>query len=167
MSPDAFARQPSGDPTVRQINYYVSAYTDEVIPCPPTLDAWAAWLSSPPCPNCEAFGREGPARDGDIFEGFTLIVLGEVRAEHLGGQWRAVDPIPEGTEVYFQREVAGETGWSAEAAETSSDVLDLAAGDADPHGGPLIFACVKEGPPFVATLRIDDDGPRLDLERVQ
>ena len=72
-----------------QTNYYLDDYTDEMIPCAATLEGWAEWLAKP---DPDDFTLKAPAADGTHFSGFTIEVLGDIRVEHLDGEWQAVEP---------------------------------------------------------------------------
>lgn len=138
------------------LNYYLDEFTDEVIPCAPTLEAWAEWLSKPD-PNWS--DRLAATADGATFKVSTLEVLGDIRVEHNGEAWAAVTPIPAGTEAFFLRHFEGSPGWDAEfSSNTIADATDCLL----PGDGPLFFACVKDGPNYIATFRAE--GPRLELE---
>lgn len=138
-----------------QTLYYIVEFTDEIVPCDCSLDGWAKWLSAPD----EEWNRDAPAEDGEVFKASTIKVLGDVRAEFINGAWSAVDPIPEGTEMYWLRHYQGGTGWNAEfAAGTITDATDCL----DDDEGPLWFACTKDGPDVLLTYRAD--GPRLDVD---
>ncbi len=141
-----------------QINYYLDDYTDEVIPCAPTLEAWAEWLSKPD----PKWYRGLPDEDGATFKVSTLEILGDIRVEHNGQAWVAVAPIPEGTEVFFLRHFEGSQGWDA---EYSADTLENATDCIDADEGPLFFACAKDGPNYIATYHANP--PRLDLGPAQ
>lgn len=141
-----------------QINYYLEDYTDEVIPCAPTLEGWAEWLSKP-APD---WSRAQAAQDGATFRVFTLEVLGDIRVEHDGKAWVAAEPVPEGTNGFYRRYFEGSPGWDAEFA--ANDLLN-ATDCIDADEGPLFYACTKDGPTYIATFRAD--GPRLDLELAQ
>jgi hypothetical protein len=139
------------------INYYLDHWTDEVIPCAPTLEAWAAWLDKP---DPDWFDRELAAAPGDEYDGMTLEVLGDVRAEWQDGEFVAVEPVPDGTSLFFMRHSEGGSGWDAEqSGETIKDAADgLEEGD-----GPLWFACVREGPSIRLRFDRTPEGPTLTV----
>lgn len=133
--------------------YYVDDYTDEVMPCLPTLDAWAEWLSKPD----EAFAHD-LAKPGDTFEVSTLIVLGDIRVEWIDGCWEAVTPVPEGTDQFFLRWEHGGQGWDA---EHSGDTIKNALDGFDEDEGPFFMACARSGDDLTALFALSDSGPRL------
>lgn len=134
---------------------YLDRFTDEVMPCLPHLDAWAAWLSKPD----PVWSRPEAAEDGATFEAYELIVLGDVRADMVDGKWELTPPAPEGTDTYFMRHSEGSSGWDAEhAGNAVEDALDCL----DEGDGPVWLACVKTGENL--TVRFHADGPRCSVE---
>lgn len=89
--------------------YYISAYADEIMPCGPTLDDWAAWLDMP-APD---WGRPSPAADGEVFEAFSLRLLDNVTARFADDVWTFEDP-PAETETVFVRCGDEDSGWSVD-----------------------------------------------------
>lgn len=141
-----------------QTLYYLDDYTDEIVPCSPTLAGWAEWLSKPD----PEWSNHVAAKDGDTFSAHTLIILGDVKVEHIEGEWRAVEPIPEGTDIFYLRRFEGSEGWDADyCADTIAD----AAGGLEPDEGPLWFACTKDGGALHLIYRAD--GPTLEIVRPQ
>lgn len=141
-----------------QTLYYIDEFADEVVPCDCTLGGWAEWLSAPD----EDWNRDAAAEDGETFKASTIEVLGDVRVEFTKGVWTAVEPIPEGTEMFWLRHHQGGTGWNADfAAETITDATDCL----DEDDGPVWFACTKDGSNVLLTYRAD--GPRMDVEIAQ
>lgn len=134
--------------------YYINDFTDEIVPCDCTLDGWAKWLSAPD----EEWNRDEAAEDGATFKASTIHVLGDVRVEFIDGAWTAVEPVPEGTEMFWLRHHQGGSGWNPDfAAETITDATD----QLDADDSPVWFACTKDGPSVLLTYRAD--GPRLDV----
>ena len=123
-----------------QTLYYLDDYTDEVIPCAPTLEAWAEWLSKP---AEDWAGRVEATEDGATFKVSTLELLGDIRVEYDGQDWAAVTPIPEGANGFYLRHFEGSAGWDA---EHSSDELAHVTENISSDEGPLFFACTKNGP---------------------
>ena len=138
--------------------YYVVANPDETMPCAPTLNAWAEWLSKP-----DESWPHPVAVVGETFAISTLILLGAVRVDRVDGKWEALSPITEGTEEFFLFHDADEPGWDAEfSGSTIEDALDCWDED-----GPVWLACVKSGDDFIGRLATNDTGPTLILEPVQ
>jgi len=129
---------------------YLERFTDEVMPCRPTLEEWAAWLAEPD----PAWGRDAPAKDGEEFDAYSLLVLGDVRIDLVDGEWQAVEPVPEGTDSYFLRHHEGSGGWNAEfSANTIQDTMDCFD-----EPGPQWLACVRDGDGL--KVRFEAAGPR-------
>lgn len=56
--------------------YYITDYSDEIVPCDCRLQSWADWLSRPD----ENWDRAAPAVDGETFRASSLTILGDVLA---------------------------------------------------------------------------------------
>ena len=139
------------------INYYLDHWTDEVMPCEPSLKGWAEWLDKP---DPDWFDREKAAAVGDEFAGMTLEVLGDVRAEMRDGRFEAVEPIPDGTDLFFLRHYEGSEGW--DAGQSAQTIHDAAEG-IDGSDGPLWFACVRNGPSIRLRFDRTAEGPSLTV----
>jgi hypothetical protein len=63
--------------------YYLTKFADEILPCDPTLEAWADWLSRPD----EEWGCETAAKDGDTFEASVIRFEPDIIATRDGDQW--------------------------------------------------------------------------------
>lgn len=130
---------------------YLSAYSDETMPCPPDLDCWAKWLSAPDAD----WNRPTAAVDGEEFEASQIIVLGDVRAEWTPEGWKLDHPAPEGTTYYYLRWSEGSAGWDAgQSGDTPEVALDFAEAD----DGAQWLACTKDGPKL--RVRYEAAGPR-------
>lgn len=136
--------------------YYIEQWTDEVMPCQPTLEGWAAWLAVPD-PDYE---RLEPAADGETFTASVIEVLGDVRVELKDGRWEAVENIPDGTDCFFLRHYEGGEGWDA---EFSSDTLANATDGLDEDSSPCWFACTRSAPEVQLTFSYAEDGPRITV----
>jgi hypothetical protein len=128
--------------------YYLDDFTDEVMPCKPTLKAWAAWLSEPD-PD---WPHEIPT-DGKVFKASTLQVLGDVRADHDGERWVFTPEIPAGADSFYLRHYEGSEGWDAECSGADPQtVLEECAKDESAflaccRSGPRVIAIYQAGPP--------------------
>lgn len=137
--------------------YYIEQWTDEVMPCQPTLEGWAAWLAAPDA----EYERPEPAADGETFTASVIEVLGDVRVERKDGVWEAVETIPEGTDCFFLRHHQGSEGWNAEyAANTLADATD---GLDEFDDSPCWFACTRSAPEVRLTFSYAEDGPRMTV----
>jgi hypothetical protein len=136
--------------------YYLDDYTDEAIPCEPTLDGWAKWLAS----DDQETPHPKPAV-GEIFEASRLLVLGDVETRFVKADgWQAIGPVPEAATAFYLRHHEGSTGWDAQfSGETIADALqefDVTTFDA------VFLACVADGGERKLRFDLDDDGqPRL------
>lgn len=131
--------------------YYLTEFSDEVIPCAPSLDAWAAWLKS------EQFV------DGQVFAAFTIDLLGEVEVRRViapdqaGDGWRLLaGEVPDGSTFFYVRH-GSDMGWSA---EHSGSTIFQALQDVEDED-PVFIACVRDGPKL--TLAYDASGPTLTI----
>ena len=143
------------------ILYYIDELTDEVMPCEPTLEAWAAYLADPAAEGDEI----DPAKPGDTFNISTIEVLGDVRVELADGRVEAVEPIPDGTTYFYLRWHEGGDGWDV---ENSGDDVETTCCELDPEEYPVVWlACTKGGPNYLATFEIIDGKPVLQLDHKQ
>lgn len=132
--------------------FYVDAYTDETIPCPPALENWAAWLAS----EDPSWPHEIPA-DGQIFDVSTIDVVGTLTAIVEGGAWRWSPEPPARTELFVQ----GHTGsWDSETmADTLADCLGDIGEWGHREGDAIDVVCLVNGPDLKC--RFEAAGPRL------
>ncbi|MEO5605575.1 MAG: hypothetical protein ABIR02_08185 [Novosphingobium sp.] len=139
--------------------FYLTDFTDEIVPCDCTLAGWAAWLAAG-----DADWDVEPARDGQLYEGSAILFGEDIIATCRDGEWS------------LSRELAGEQfvavrfgsgqGWSAEdLIDPDSQLLDhfreYAQDDGQVH---IAVGMVEEGWRF--TFR-DGEPPVLDAERLQ
>lgn len=69
------------------ILYYVAQWSDEIMPCAPTLEGWAEWLSKPD----EQWNRSEPAVDGERFETSVMQMGADVIATRNEDGWKFSD----------------------------------------------------------------------------
>lgn len=139
--------------------YYLTDYTDEVMPCAPNLPAWAEWLSKPD----ESWPHEIP-KVGQLFEADREILLGDVRAERTVDGWMIVGAEQPQATHYFLRWNEGGSGWDI---EHSGDTIAAALSEIDDdEEGPLFLAATRPGGGTQVRYELDLAGlPRLvDLE---
>lgn len=140
----------------RRINYYLSDYTDEVMPCDGSLQGWADWLAEPRPDD----GKPEATPGGTVFDGYSIEVLGDVRVEWRDGAWEAFETIPDGTEAFFMRHYEGCQGWDPDfSANTIRDACDGLEED----DSPLWFACTRDGPASKFLFSVTPEGPRLTV----
>ena len=136
--------------------YYLDPWIDETVPCEPSLQGWADWLCEPD----EDWDRPEAAKDGDEFDAANLTLLGDVRAEWSEQGFAAVEPVPEGTMVFYLRHHEGCCGWDA---AYSAETIRAAAQGLTEDDGPLWFACMQDGPRVRVRFNATDEGPRLTI----
>jgi len=134
--------------------HYLTDWTDEVMPCAPTLEGWAAWLAEPD-PD---WNRHAAEESGAEFAGFTLEVLADVSAEEGPDGWIwSPEPPTEATRFYpYWSEPGG--GW---AAELSSDSLAGVLANCEDDEPPVWIACVRDGCEHRYRFEVGADGPVL------
>lgn len=133
-------------------NFYIDLYSDETMPCAPTLEAWAHWLSKPD----ESWPHPIPA-DGETFAVSTIDILAEIKATKTADGWVFDREPPPNATGFVCR--AGLAGWDAETwSDTPRGHLDecdgyYAVGDVEE------LVCTISGPSM--TVRFDASGPSL------
>ena len=137
--------------------WYIEQYTDETMPCAPTLEAWAQWLAAPD----KDWGRDTPASEGDTFKAYTFLRHDDVVAQ-LTPDGLVLTPEPHPGADFFAVAFAG-GGWDAEASGDTP--IDALGGDdaAEYHGDAPVDLAVCTQTPGYRRLRftIGDDGPTL------
>lgn len=142
--------------------YYVDDFTDEMIPCAPTLEAWAEWIGSPT--DDEGQPRVKPlAEDG---ERFTCTVAERFDAvaswfpDDDGGEWRIEPDIAhDWAAITFG---AG-LGWDADSLSDGAQSLlaDVPHVDRDQD---VDLALMCDHPAILVEFRRGEDGtPSLVL----
>lgn len=134
--------------------YYLDDFTDESIPCSPTLEAWAEWLASPIDENDEI--RVKPlAASGERFA-CTVAERFDAVAEYFpdddGGEWRIEpDLAHDWAAVTFG---AG-SGWDCDSVGDGAQSLLADWLDRD---SPVDLALMKDCPPVLLEFQRDADG---------
>lgn len=72
--------------------WYLSDYCDEVMPCAPTPEAWAKWLSE----GDGQFGHDTPAEDGATFDAYAMDVRAHEMRRGDDGLWKLPPDIKPG-----------------------------------------------------------------------
>ena len=88
--------------------YYIDRYTDEVLPCEPTLENWAVWLSQPD-PD---FPHDIPKK-GDTFVASVIKFASDIVASRTSAGWQ-FDHEPEGEPGFMAVRFGRGMGWSAD-----------------------------------------------------
>lgn len=146
--------------------FYISEHSDEMLPCVPTLEGWAEWLSKPD----EQWQHEIPA-DGENFEAYAILFHDDIIARKVDGDW-TFSAIP-GDEAFVAVRFAKGLGWQADNiigcwdGETMEQALRtwFAENDADRETEEYIaFGTNESG--WRLTYRAGPP-PSLDAERAQ
>lgn len=117
----------------RKTLYYLWDYSEESVPCPPYLDAWANWLAAPD----EDWGRAEAARHGATFRAFTLELEADIIATLTEDGWSYSRPPPADADFFAVRYGPG-MGWDAERiGDTISAALE---GDDSEIGDEVVLA---------------------------
>ena len=151
--------------------YYLSDWTDETMPCQPTLESWAEWLSKPDA----EWARDEAAETDTLFKGTTLEVLADLQFSVRDGVV-SLPALPEGADQAFIRYGGPDSGWDADSSTYSGahfpatpegfrqDVEKLIGEELFGSEGEGYVALVRSGPSFVARYTVTAGGPRLEIE---
>jgi hypothetical protein len=108
-------------------SFYIDQYTDEVMPCEPTLDGWAAWLAGgrdylDDARDPDDDPAEGPPADGEGFTASAIRWLPDIVATFNGKDW-ALSAQPDVDDFIAARFYEG-GGWSADDILSGDTVLE-------------------------------------------
>ncbi len=136
--------------------YYIGQWTDESMPCQPTLEGWAEWLSKPD----EDWQRSAPAQHGEQFTATVTLELADIRIYVFDGAWQSdFSPAP-GANWFALRWGPG-LGCDAEVSHDSFADL-LAELDLEDEGDEAFvgqFQHLNGG--VMLEYQITQEGPRL------
>ena len=148
--------------------YYITEYSDEVVPCDCTLDGWAQWLSKPD----PEWGRDEAAVPGESFAASVTRFEDDIIATHDGDGW-TLSRDPGDADFIAVRFAAG-LGWPPEAIvypegdETMADALRLWLEDnGDATDSPENVAVGYNEPDVVLTYRTIGGNPSLEVATQQ
>lgn len=100
------------------ILHYLADFTDEVMPCAPTLEGWAEWLADPE----EGWGEGPTATPGQIFDGYTMTRHPNVSARWDGEALILTPEPPPGADFFALARSGG--GWDVEySGNTPAEAL--------------------------------------------
>lgn len=107
--------------------FYIEDFTDEVMPCYPSLEGWAKWLSAPDA----EWGRDEVAADGDTFTADVIEYVEDVIATRTADGW-SLSHEPEGASLVAIRFGPG-MGWSSDnmVGDVASLIEHLTENDID------------------------------------
>lgn len=139
--------------------YYLTDYSDEIVPCDCTLQGWANWLSKPD-PDWQ---RSEPAVDGDRFSATVLRFCDDIIATHGAHGWtfsREPDPAD------FMAVRYGEgLGWSADMLVEPKGLAEWFAENGTYCDDVEYIAVATNEPPMMVTYHANP--PRCIAEVVQ
>lgn len=134
-----------------KMHYYLDEYTDETIPCSPTLESWAAWLGAPD----PEYARPQSAAIGTRYA-CSVAERFDATAEYFpvddGGEWR-IEPDLE--HDWAAVTFGPGTGWDADSIGGSAQDLLAEWPETDE---PLDLALMRDHPSVLLEFRRDADG---------
>ncbi|MEM1149210.1 MAG: hypothetical protein AAGI03_01435 [Pseudomonadota bacterium] len=92
-----------------EISIYITAYTDETMPCEASLEGWAEWLSKPD-PD---WRRPEPAKDGEVFKATVTDIVEVVASIDEAGNLHCTPDLPADYDYLVPRYGSGQ-GWDAD-----------------------------------------------------
>jgi len=137
--------------------YYLSQYADEVLPCDPTLDGWAAWLSQPD----PAWGRDMAAVEGDHFDASVMRFAPDIIATKTADGW-VLSRAPTDVDFLAVRFGPG-LGWSPEDIVWGEDMAQALRDHLAECGGDEEYIAVGIKEPTVLLTFPPGPPPRLDI----
>lgn len=131
--------------------YFLADYSDEIMPCAPTPEAWAQWLSAGD-PNWDDGVQ--PAKPGATFKANSLTLVGHVRPlRGEDGVWRLPDGAPEADFAALVSDETDET-WTAEVILSPrylSESIDELRGDEFFDDADVCLILGRTSGPLLAT----------------
>jgi hypothetical protein len=134
--------------------YYIDQFTDETIPCVPSLEGWAQWLALPEDHKDVAGWDRGPVADGAEFQVSGMEELADVEAtfDRLDDDGKAIWTFsrePEADATFFAERHGTGLGWDAETSYDEWDgfldyMVENAAIDV---GQTMLVAVCRDLPP--------------------
>jgi hypothetical protein len=113
---------------VTERSFYITDFTDEVMPCEATLEGWAEWLATPDGDDeDDGYFRHGPISDGQSFAASAIAWKPDIVATRNADGW-TLSRDPEETDFIAVRYGEG-TGWSADNIPTPELGNDPATGE--------------------------------------
>src|SRR3990167_6728184 len=100
------------DTTPGTRSYFLHDFSDETVPCEPSLEGWAKWLAEPDLEDsCWQGDAEYPI-DGSTYKGSAILWSEDIIARKHEGRWTLSRPIAEGENFFAVRWAPG-AGWDA------------------------------------------------------
>lgn len=144
--------------------YYLDDFVDEIMPCSPTLEAWAEWLSKP-APD---WSRTEAAADRSTFNASILRFEEDIVATKGADGWTFSRPFPEEPGLVAARFGAG-MGWSPENiiypdhGQTWEEAVRAFLDDEENDTEPVEHIAIAMDEPSVV-LMFKHDPPRLIVQ---
>lgn len=128
--------------------YYIDRWSDEIMPCYPSLAAWAEWLSKPD----ENWDRDAAATDGEQFEASVMRMGEDVIATRGENGWIfSADPK---ADFFAVRWGGPHSSWDAESIGGDLESLTETLDDGDDevriavgYNQPSVMLTFRAGPP--------------------
>ncbi|WP_419316996.1 hypothetical protein ACN2C7_11045 [Caulobacter sp. ErkDOM-E] len=153
---ETFLLQPATAPG--ETIYFLTDYSDEGLPCAPTLAAWAGWLAT-------GLAEEGPGRevDGDEeFDALVMTLLPDVIATRTASAWSIEGEVGPGATWFAARSAVG-MGWSADTIEDSFERILDAHAPAYAIGDRLVVAVARHDPPVRLAYRLGEERSSFEI----
>lgn len=102
------------DTTPGTRSYFLEDFSDETVPCEPTLEGWAKWLAEPDLEDfCWQERAEYPI-NGSTYQASAILWSEDIIARKHEGRWALSRPIAEGENFFAIRWGPGH-GWDADS----------------------------------------------------
>jgi len=141
---------------------YLSDWSDEIMPCDPSPEAWAEWLSKGGSPEWPV---ENPPSDGDILDASAILWSEDIVARRVNGEWQLSRRIAEGEDFAALRYAQG-LGWSPDniVMEGFSNVDGFI--DGDETFEQAILRCLRENDEYCDDVEYVAVGTNEELKLV-
>lgn len=133
--------------------WYLADYADEIMPCAPSLEAWAQWLSEPD----PTWNRHQGAEPGEVFLAVRMVRHANSTARLVEGDVVLDPPAPQSAN--FFAEVEG-GGWDPDSCVNQASHLEGLLED----GETVVAVCTEDPATYRLRFDIDGDGPFLTNE---
>lgn len=141
------------------VSYYIDQWCDDNMPCDPSLNGWAEWLSQP----SKEYKRDEPAKDGETFNASAIAWQADIVATlREGNEWTFSAPIPADASIMAVRFGPG-LGWDCDSVAHDEESLRAVLSEV---GGPEIgctehIAIGVEQPDVTLVYRVNP--PRMEI----
>lgn len=146
-----------------RVRYYIEQWTDEVVPCEPTLEGWAAWLAAP----CPEWNRPTAATSGERFKAFVQKFGEDIIATRGECGWTFSRPV--GDADFLAVRWGPGAGWDPDNILFGEDLEQALREWFDENGAYCddveYIATAVSQPGIMLTYR-DDPTPRLEIDSI-